>query len=342
MHHAKRVLLVYALPHSGHSSAAAALREELERHGLEVEQYNFQEQWDRLGKKAGDMQKWIVEHTPWFWKHVHGNEDYAGVTKFVVDNLTRWDITGLFAKIEGFQPDVIVATHMLPLRMLGEARISGHINIPLFAVTTDLWVHRYWAHLGVDRYFASTKEAKANLIAYGISPARIQITGIPLRTAFSHHKTHSLRKARKELGLSLKKPHVTIAGGTHGIFPFQKILKKMSAEQGLVAFVQWTLIFGTDEKALKKATTFLRKHPIEGVRLLGFTNEIGVYFSASDVVITKPGGLTLVRLHLPASHSYSVHPSQARKRGMRDSCVRPALRSVRMIQQSLSQRSYSF
>lgn len=292
MHRPRRVLLVYALPHSGHSSAAAALQEELELQGLEVEQYNFQEQWNRLGKKAGDMQKWIVEHTPWFWKHVHGNADYAGVTKFVVENLTRWDITGLFAKIEEFKPEVVIATHMLPLRMLGEARTSGHLNIPLLAVTTDLWVHRYWAHLGVDQYFASTKEAKKNLMQYGISPARIQITGIPLRSAFTHQKSLPLRQARKQLGLSFKKPHVTIAGGTHGIFPFQKLLKKLWTERARAASVQWTIIFGNDEKALKKASTYVRKHPLEGVRLLGFTKEIDVYFSASNAVITKPGGLT--------------------------------------------------
>ena len=56
--------------------------------------------------------------------------------------------------------------------------------------------------------------------------------------------------------------------------------------------VQWTIIFGNDEKALKKASIYLRRHPLEGVRLLGFTKEIDVYFSASNVVITKPGGLT--------------------------------------------------
>lgn len=292
MHAPKRILLVYALPHSGHSSAAAALQEELERQGFEVTQYNFQEQWTRLGKKAGDLQKWIVEHTPWFWKHVHGNEDYAGVTQFLVDGLTRWDITGLFAKIEAFKPDAIVATHMFPLRMLGEARISGHLNVPLFVVTTDLWVHRYWAHLGVDRYFASTKEAKTNLIKYGINPARIQVTGIPLRSAFVRRTVRSEVQAKKRLGLSTHKPHVTIVGGTYGIFPFQSLLKAILAQKKTTRSVQWTCIFGKDEKQLKKAERFLRKYPETNIRLLGFTHEIELYFSASDLVITKPGGLT--------------------------------------------------
>ncbi len=288
----RRILLVYALPHSGHSSAAAALQEELEVQGFEVVQYNFQEQWTRLGKKAGDFQKWIIENTPWFWKHVHGNEDYAGVTKFLVDGLTRWDITGLFAKIETFKPDAIVATHMLPLRMLGEARISGHLNTPLFVVTTDLSAHRYWAHLGVDRYFASTKEAKKNLIEYGINPARIQITGIPLRKVFSHKRVTSLRQARKQLGLSMHKPHVTVVGGTFGIFPFQKLLKAILANKKASLSVQWTFLFGNDEKLRKRAERFLNKHPTSGIQLLGFTNDIDLHFLASDVVVTKPGGLT--------------------------------------------------
>ncbi len=289
---ARRVLLVYALPHSGHSSAATALQEELEKQGIQVEHYNFQEQWNRLGKTASDLQKWIVEHTPSFWKHVHGNEDYAGVTKFVVKNLTRGDLTGMFAKIESFKPDLIVATHMLPLRMLGEARIAGYLNIPLCAITTDLWVHRYWAHLGVDTYFASTKEAKANLVEYGVNPARIQVTGIPLRSVFSQSKTGGALRARKALGLLPHLPHVTVVGGTMGIFPFTELLESLAEQSKDVRRVQWTIIFGRAERAMKKAATFVRKHPMEHVRLLGFTQDIDTYFAASDVVVTKPGGLT--------------------------------------------------
>lgn len=297
MHRPRRVLLVYALPHSGHSSAAAALQEELEGQGFEVCQYNFQEQWTRLGKKASGFQKWIVEHAPWVWRHAHGNKGYAGVTDFVVEQLTRWDITGLFAKIQSYKPDAIIATHFLPLRMLGEARLSGYLPMPIFAVTTDLWVHRYWAHVGIDQYFAATKQTKEHLVEYGINPARVQVTGIPLRRVFFEKRVFSSRQARAKLGITLQKPHVTIVGGSLGIFPFRDLLRAIVAEQK-ASSIQWTVIFGTDEKNLKRSKRFLRKYPQVSIQLLGFTKEIDLYFLASDAVVTKPGGLTTCEVAL--------------------------------------------
>lgn len=77
-----------------------------------------------------------------------------------------------------------------------------------------------------------------------------------------------------------------------GIFPFSELLTSLAKQSREVRHVQWTIIFGRAEKALKKATAFVRKHPSEHVRLLGFTQDIDSYFAASDVVVTKPGGLT--------------------------------------------------
>lgn len=291
MKHRPRVLLVYALPRSGHSQAAAALREELEEQGARVEEYNFQEQWERLGKKAEHFQKWIVEHVPWFWKYMHGNTDYQGATDFLLKGLMRWDVTGLFHKIETFKPDAIVASHVFPLRMLGEARLSGFLQTPLFVLTTDLWAHAFWAHAGVDGYFVGTQEVKRNLVVYGIREERIQITGVPLRPVFSRANRLSQRLARKRLALSESVPHLTVVGGNGGIFPFQELLEAISHHQEAQK-IQWTFLFGYDEKALKKAKRFVRELALTNIRLSRFTKDIDTYFLASDAVITKPGGLS--------------------------------------------------
>ena len=84
---------------------------------------------------------------------------------------------------------------------------------------------------------------------------------------------------------------VTVVGGSGGIFPFQELLKSIanhSKEQG----IDWTFLFGTDQKALEKARRFVREQRLEHVRLSGFTSEIENYFLTSTAVITKPGGLS--------------------------------------------------
>ena len=190
-----RVLLVYAVPYSGHAQAAAALREAFEATDqVEIGEYHFLQQFKYTGAAIVRFYKWMLTYIPSVWGHIHDNPDYRGITDTLIAGIEEWDIAGLLERVKDWKPDVIVAIQAFPLRILAEAKKQQHLTVPLVVVTTDFWAHRYWAHPFVDHYFVSTERAQKDLMRQKIPAKRISQTGIPLRFQFSLSESRLLTR----------------------------------------------------------------------------------------------------------------------------------------------------
>ncbi len=289
----RRVLLVYAVPYSGHAQAAGALHEALEASGeIQVEEYHFLQQFKYTGAAVVRFYKWMLTHAPFVWGHVHDNPDYRGITDTIISRVEEWDLSGLLKRIDTWRPDLIVAIQAFPLRILAEAKKQGHLTIPLLVVTTDFWAHQYWAHAAVDHYFVSTERAQKDLLRQGIARRRISQTGIPLRAAFSGSLSSLLSRdgARKNLKWSGRLQTVLCLGGSYGFVPFAELLPLIEAE---AVPREWVMMFGKNKEGLKEAEKLLRYSSArDRVRLYGFREDIHVFMRASDVAVTKAGGLS--------------------------------------------------
>jgi processive 1,2-diacylglycerol beta-glucosyltransferase len=185
------------------------------------------------------------------------------------------------------RPRLIVNTHYLPAEIVAQMRRAGQLDCPQVTVTTDYETHRIWVHEPTERYYAATEQGKFYLSACGVAAEQVQVTGIPVRAGFD--VALDREQARRCCGLEADRPVVLLLCGGFGVGPIVALLGElmaMPAEAQVVVIVgrnprlQWRL------EALAQAAT-------RPVRVLGFTENVHEWMRAADLVVTKPGGLTV-------------------------------------------------
>ncbi|KGA94861.1 MGDG synthase family glycosyltransferase [Leptospirillum ferriphilum] len=183
------------------------------------------------------------------------------------------------------QPDVIVCTHFLPLELLWEKRSRPFSRSVIVAVLTDLFPHGLWIHPHVDHYVVPTEDARQELAGMGVPAERIHLLGIPVDPHFSRKKP--TREARRNLGLP-EKPTVLVLSGGFGTAPLCHVLDSFRDVKKDISLV---LVAGRNER-LRNALEARKNDFPFSVRVLGFTDNLSEWMDASDIVLTKPGGLT--------------------------------------------------
>jgi processive 1,2-diacylglycerol beta-glucosyltransferase len=152
---------------------------------------------------------------------------------------------------------------------------------------TDFVVHPFWIYKNIDAYAVATPEMRAALIAKGIEPDRVHIDGIPVQAAFGD-RTRSRAQVRAALGLDPQRPVVMVMGGGLGLGPIGASVRALTElGRDLTAVV----IVGRNEALRRRVEESARTVPFE-MRALGFVDTVADYMRASDVLLTKPGGLT--------------------------------------------------
>ncbi|MGG6314263.1 MGDG synthase family glycosyltransferase [Paenibacillus macerans] len=187
--------------------------------------------------------------------------------------------------IRQLRPDMIVCTHPIPSAIVSYLKMAAGLDVPLCTLITDYDAHGSWISPGVDRFLVSAPEVKQLLVGRGVDPSKVQVTGIPVHPDFWSKQDPAV--VRAELGLQ-NKPTVLVMGGGWGLLFKEELLAKLSAWR---EDIQIVFCMGSNDKLASK----LRAHPAlrhPNIKVIGFTREISKWMDASDLLITKPGGMT--------------------------------------------------
>ena len=186
--------------------------------------------------------------------------------------------------IRQLRPDVIVCTHPFPSKVISRLKRSG-LTTPLCTVITDYDAHGTWVDPGVDQYLVSTPDVRDKLIEKGIAPDIIQVTGIPVHPDF--YGQSDKQAIRTQLNLK-EMPTALFMGGGWGLISNEELIHHANRYKDQIQLIY---CLGSNEKYLQKLQEDPRmQHP--NIRLLGFTKDIGKLMEVSDILITKPGGMT--------------------------------------------------
>jgi len=182
--------------------------------------------------------------------------------------------------------DLVINTHFLSAEIIANLRKRGELDTPQFIVTTDFETHRFWVQQPADWYFTATEEGKACLAHWGVPDSIITATGIPIHPVFS--RTRDRAGCLERLGLVGDRPVVFHMAGGFGIGPVEKLFRGILDIQIPLEVV---VVAGRNQE-LRERLEKIEAPPRHLVHVIGFTDQIDELMVASDVVVSKPGGLT--------------------------------------------------
>lgn len=238
-------------------------------------------------KILADAYLGIIRYKPSFWNYLYHNKEISSGLYKVGKVFWARAYEAFEAEIEQHEPHVIICTQAIPARIIADLRAAGRCRPPVLAVATDYGIHPYWAHGEIDRYAVPCGEAADELIADGVARDRIHVTGIPVDAIFEHPPTREI--ARHTLGLPMDGRFILVMGGGNGLGVTADHVAAIERTAG----VDGVIVIAGRNSALERS---VRKLPIADgkIRLvLSTVNDIERYYAASDVLVSKPGGLTM-------------------------------------------------
>ncbi|HEV2261302.1 MAG TPA: glycosyltransferase [Candidatus Rubrimentiphilum sp.] len=185
------------------------------------------------------------------------------------------------------RPDVVICTHAFPCGVMAEYKKQFADAPPVVGIVTDFAVHSFWIHSNIDQYAVATEEMRTTLVKRGIAPQRILVSGIPVNPSFGQLPA-SRSDLRTRLNLPQDRHVILLMGGGLGIGPLSTVMQALNhLDLPLCAIAIVGRSSNSEERVLETARNV--RYP---VRVLRFVGNVDEYMHASDVLITKPGGLT--------------------------------------------------
>lgn len=177
--------------------------------------------------------------------------------------------------LETRRPDAVIATHPVCAQLVSRFKEKTGSSLPLITCVTDLTAHSEWLSNQCDCYLVGCPALRRELMDKGVDPDKILVTGIPVRSAFGPREPRCMGQER----------HLLIMGGGLGLLP-----RKDGFYQELndLPGVETTLITGHNQKLYDR---LVGKYP--HIHVVGFTDCVHDYMARADLMLSKPGGITL-------------------------------------------------
>lgn len=289
----KRVLILSVSAGAGHIRAAQAMESAFRRlaPSIHVENFDMLDFTNQLFRRLYSRAYiHLATRAPVFLGYLYDQFDRRGEDNDIGDEFRiAFDKLNTFRFVNYLnrnKPDVIVCTHFLPAEIISELKEHRKLHVPQVVIITDFEAHRLWAFEHVERYFVATGEAKNYLIALGVPERTISVTGIPVDPRFAERRDRA--QVRKQLGLPNHMPIILVLCGGFGVGPLQNLVSELLHVHQPCQLV---VVAGRNEK-LKAELERIRPVNNHGLRVLGYTEEIHLWMSAADLLVSKPGGLT--------------------------------------------------
>jgi len=298
-----RVLLLYISEHSGHHCASNAIEKALRSLDPTVEVKNinsFNYTNPILEKIINRAYMGVVKRTPELWDYLYDNPKVVRSTQKLRDMIHRFNKGKLKTLLDDFAPDAIACTQAFPCGLIADYKKSFGLDIPLVGVLTDYAPHSYWVYNNVDRYVVPSEATGGRLVANGVEPSKIAAFGIPIDPKFKRELSRD--DAAGRLGIDSKIPTILVMGGTQGLGPIVDIIRSVD-RSGLK--VQILVAAGTNRKLCRWLDNERSRNK---VLVFPQASNVDELMAASDLIITKPGGITTAEALAKGLPMLIVHP----------------------------------
>ncbi len=287
----KKALIFYISRYSGHYHAAAAIAEGLKEvsPGIEVKNVNaFSYTNPILEKIITKTYLEVIKKNPEFWGRIYDNPDVMKNIVKVRNVIHSFNNAKIFRLMQKERPDIIYCTQAFPCGMVANyKRLHGGKEY-LVGVLTDNAPHSYWLFDEVDCYIVPSSEAKDVLVKKGVPDEKIKVYGIPVSLKF--RKKNDPREIKAMLGFNPDVPVVLIMGGSQGLGAIDRMV--MSLLEDKDHLYQLLVVTGANRKLFSRLEKLPELCGASNIRIFSYIDNIEEMMDASDVIVTKAGGLT--------------------------------------------------
>jgi processive 1,2-diacylglycerol beta-glucosyltransferase len=209
--------------------------------------------------------------------------------------MQKWQFRSLLSFLQNSDYSSIVSTHFTPSALLLDWRKEFDWNQKIYSVVTDYISHRCWKRDGLDHYFVATDEVREQLIECGLPAGKIKVTGIPISLSFMNPTPRE--QCRKELQIADDETLILVLSSGLNPHKTRAMIRDLREVPGKIRFL---VSAGKDAPHEQHVREFCQNDP--RFTVFGFSPKIAEMMRAADILISKPGGLTVseaISLGLP-------------------------------------------
>lgn len=304
----KKILIIYASAGDGHKKAAQAIYKQFldTASGVEivfVDSLNYTTRFFKFFYKR--IYIILIKYLPWLWGffyHALNNRFFfllARPFRILANTLNSKKLIDFLLK-EQF--DIIISTHFFAPEVISRFKDRSELPALLINVVTDFKAHLYWIAKNIDKYIVASESVRHGFVDRGVDFQKIAVLGVPVRERFSIPV--SKEAARERLNLLPDRFTILVMGGGLGVGPIKEVVSDL---QRLDFDCQIIVVCGHN-KLLVRELEAMADSFVKNTCIKGFCHNIDILMAASEIMISKAGGVTV---------------SESLARGLPIVCIKP-------------------
>ena len=193
----------------------------------------------------------------------------------------------LLPLIKTFNTDIVITVHPFSTEIISILKEVSLIQVPHICLMTDYAAHSTWIKKNVDGYCVACEDMISEMVMRGVKPEIIYPFGIPVSKEFFLQGESDKQVLLKSLKLKKIKT-VLIMAGSFGVNNIEEVYKSLLT---IKKEFQIIIITGNNKGLYDRVMNI--KQSTKKTEIVKYTNEVAKYMSLADILVTKPGGLTI-------------------------------------------------
>jgi len=228
-----------------------------------------------------------VKHLPSLYGYLYQKTRSDSKLSFLLKRFRQASLQRLLELIQEEKPTVLVSTFPPASAAISLLKAKQMTELMAVTVITDHSDHSYWLHPYTDLYLVGSQEVKTALQQKMVPGSKVVVTGIPIRPSYS--MLHNKEELRSKFGIASSSFVVLVMGGGFGMID-DEFVEQLQSNR-FPPNVQFVFICGRNAGLLQRMSEIFQgsRHVI----LKGFVDAVHEWMAIADVLITKPGGLTV-------------------------------------------------
>lgn len=332
----KKVLILSCGTGGGHNSAAKAIQEQLQEKGITSDFIEYLEIINpKIKDKVNQLYIRSTKNNGKSFKKIYRLGELYQRTKLKspIYRLNYLNRKKLYKYIQKNSYDYVVTTHLFAGQAL--TAIKKENKIKFMEVATDYVCIPFWEETEPDFFVIPSKELEKDFIAKGIKRESLLPLGIPVSNEYS--KEYSKEEAKKTLNLKKSKNYILLLTGSMG---FGNVMQMSEEIVEKVENIVLIVSCGNNKELFNKFNEN-NKNP-ERIIPISFTKDINLYMKASDIILTKPGGLTTTEIAtlrkpfihtmpIPGCENYNARFFEERKMSIRCDEMEDIVKNIKIL-----------